>query len=109
LQDHELEGLNGPGDNDVDALAGTWVPFHRTLTGKAALSWDDRRIQKLLAKSSNLFDIPVTHRGTVYRYFERMVDKKILQELKKLFRGYQDIVENTRITKVGGLQSPGDD
>lgn len=33
-----------------------------------------------------------------------MVDKTILQELKKLFHEYNDIVETTRITKVSGIE-----
>ena len=100
LQDQELEGPNGPDENDFEILHGDYISFQRALTGKVAASWDDRRIQKLLAKSSNLYDIPVAQRGTVYRYFEKMIDKKIFQEGKQLLHEYEDIIKDLQITKV---------
>jgi hypothetical protein len=69
-------------------------------TGKASCTWDDHRVKRLLARSPDLFKIPVGHRGTVYRYFERMVDSMMLQKIRGLLREYQTIVDDTRITKV---------
>lgn len=121
--DRDLEGLeSGPNDDDREVLRGkfrmlqlltllihligTWVPYRRSLTGKKSSAWDDRRIQKLLAKSPDLFSIPAGNRGTVYRYFERVINKIMLQKVKTLLNEYQAIVKTTAIIKVNDPKLP---
>lgn len=115
--DRDLEGdEGGPNDDDKDVLRGkyhisellslltqiigTWVPYRRSLTGKKSSNWDDRKIQKLLAKSPDLFSIPAGNRGTVYRYFERVINRIMLQKMKTLLREYKATVQTTIIAKV---------
>lgn len=70
------------------------------------MSWDDGRIQKLLDKNSDLYNIPAGLRGTVYRYFERRLDVKILMEVGELLKEYRNIVDDTRIAKVSPILYP---
>lgn len=101
--EHELEGAGFQDDRDQEALFGKWLPFVRDYTGRASANFDDRRIRKMLASRDNLYDIPETWRGSIYRYWERELSKDCLANLKPLLAEYQRTVEKTKITKVRGV------
>lgn len=101
--EHELEGAEFQEDRDREALYGKWFPFVRDYTGRASATFDDRRIRKMLASHDNLYDIPETWRGSIYRYWEKQLSKDCLAKLKPILAEYQRVVEKTKITKVRGI------
>lgn len=105
LQELELESPNGQVDKDIDAMQGVFIEFQRQLTGNANLALDEKRIQKML-RNQNLYSVPAGNRGSVYRYFERIVDRQMEQQLKVLFQQFQAIVDEYKITKVNSTMSP---
>lgn len=100
--EHELEGAEYQEDKEREGLFGKFFPFVRDLTGKASAAIDDRKVRKILASHDNLYDIPETWRGSIYRYWEKQLSKDCLAKLKPLLADYQRIVEKTKITKVRG-------
>jgi helicase required for RNAi-mediated heterochromatin assembly 1 len=94
----ELEGQNFEEDNG--RLFGRWLPFLRDFTGKASATIDDRKIRKFLACHENLYDIPESWRGSIYRYWEKQLNKDCLAKLQTLLADYKRIVDTTKITKV---------
>ena len=104
---HEQEdGPEGRDENDIDAMRGTTIPFRRIWTGKSSSTWPDRKIEKELSKSTNLYNISAANRGTVYRYFERQLDKQMLEKVRELYKQYQMIVNETRVKKVSNSGQP---
>lgn len=104
LQELELESPNGQADKDIDAMQGVFIEFQRQLTGNANLALDEKRIRKML-RSQNLYSVPAGNRGSVYRYFERVIDRQMEQQLKVLFQQFQAIVDEYKITKVSPTMS----
>lgn len=98
--EHELEGAEVKEDKERETLWGTRLPFLGQLTGKAAAAIDDRRIKKILASKDNLYDIPEAWRGSIYRFWEKQINKNILEKLKPLLEEYKRITDQGKITKV---------
>lgn len=98
--EHELEGAEIKEDKERETLWGTRLPFLGQLTGKAAATIDDRRIKKILASKDNLYDIPEACRGSIYRFWEKQINKNILEKLKPLLEEYKRITDQGKITKV---------
>jgi helicase required for RNAi-mediated heterochromatin assembly 1 len=61
---------------------------------------NDKKIKQKLASWKNLYDVPVAHRGEVYRFFEKEMNKIVLKELKVRLKEYQDFVNGWTVTKV---------
>jgi helicase required for RNAi-mediated heterochromatin assembly 1 len=102
LQDleQELEGPEFQEDRERETLFGRWLPFLRDLTGKASTAADERKIKRLLASHESLYDIPEVWRGSIYRYWEKQINKDCLEKLKTLLAEYKRIIDNTKVTKV---------
>lgn len=102
LQDleQELEGPEFQEDKERESLFGKWLPFLRELTGKASTAVDDRKIRRLLSSHRNLYDIPEFWRGSIYRYWEKQINKECLAQLKILLAEYKRIINKTKVAKV---------
>lgn len=98
--EQELEGAEVKEDKERETLWGTRLPFLREFTGKASAAIDDRRVKKTLASNDNLYDIPEAWRGSIYRYWEKQVNKSILEKLKPLLEEYKRITDQGKITTV---------
>ena len=102
LQDleQELEGPKFQEDKEQESLSGTWLPFLRELTGKVSTATDDRKVRRLLSSHKNLYDIPEVWRGSIYRHWEKQINKDCLAQLKILLAEYKLIIDNTKVAKV---------
>jgi len=74
--------------------------FQRKFTGISSAAVESRKIQSLLKKSKNLYNIPVGMRGSVYRYWEKKIDKKIREKVVEILKAYQKVAGDTKVTKV---------
>jgi helicase required for RNAi-mediated heterochromatin assembly 1 len=99
--EQELEGAQIQEDKNRETLFGESLPFLRDFTGRASTVIDDRKIRKLLASNDNLYDIPETWRGSIYRYWEKQINKDCLAGLKPLLAEYKRIIDNAKVMKVG--------
>ena len=97
----EETGETSRGGDDTEALRGTWIPFRQNFTGKYSGVVVERRILKYL-NSQDLYKIPLSHRGEVYRYFEMLQNAKMLKALRSILKEYQETVDSIRSTKVSG-------
>ncbi|TAQ85205.1 hypothetical protein B7494_g6473 [Chlorociboria aeruginascens] len=95
--EEELE-LDNPGDSDIDALSGTWVPIKLRFTGKSSHS-SNRKAANLLESCSNLYDIPIGRRGEVYRCLEHRLNNKLLAKLKAHLLNYEQAIDEIKITR----------
>lgn len=88
--------------DDDEGLKGEWLPFMRKFTGRHShpQTLSDKGIKQKLASWKNLYDVPVAHRGEVYRFLEKEMNKIVLKELKVRFKEYQDFVNGWTVTKV---------
>jgi helicase required for RNAi-mediated heterochromatin assembly 1 len=88
--------------DDDEGLIGDWLPFKRKFTGKHSHppTLSDRKIKNNLTSWKNLYDVPLAHRGEVYRFFEKEMNKFVLKDLKTRLKEYQDCVNGWTITKV---------
>jgi helicase required for RNAi-mediated heterochromatin assembly 1 len=108
LQEVELEAEGDEGcdalrgNDDNEALRGTWVPFRRKFTGKYSASITVRRVKKYL-EIQDLYRIPLGHRGELYRYFEMLQNERMLKALRAILKEYKDTVDSIRSTKVIGI------
>lgn len=96
----QLEGGESQEDKESEALRGTWIPFCRKWTGRSAAAIKDGKLRKMLASTSDLYDIPIGERGRVYRYMEKELNKCMLEKLKENLKGYKAAVDTIRIAKV---------
>ena len=102
--EQELEGAGVKEDKDRETLFGTWLPFRRDFTGKGSSGIDDRKIKKVLGSNNNLYDIPEALRGSIYRYWEKQINKDCLARLKPLLVEYKHIIDSAKVTKVDGFK-----
>ena len=98
--EQELEGTEVKEDKERETLFGVWLPFRRDFTGRASAAIDDRKIKKVLGSNDNLYDIPEAWRGSIYRYWEKQINKDCLAELKPLLVEYKCIIDSAKVTKV---------
>jgi helicase required for RNAi-mediated heterochromatin assembly 1 len=101
LQQVELEDGESPIDKEADALPGQWIPFRREWTGRCPSGIEDKKVKKLLSSNKNLYDIPMGMRGPVYRFWEKKLNKNMLEKLRVDLREYKSTVDSIRIVKVG--------
>jgi len=105
LEDNELDfeqlkDAEFPDDQDQDGLTGVFVPFKRQFTGRHSAGVNEKKVKRILEKNENLYDINVGMRGDIYRYWERQLDRKMLQKLRERMTSYKETVESVRIVKV---------
>lgn len=88
--------------DDEEGLKGDWVPFQRKFTGRHSYpqNLSDKMIKQKLASWKNLYDVPLAHRGEVYRFWEKEMNKIVVKELKAKLKDYQDCVKGWSVTKV---------
>lgn len=98
--EQELDGVEFQEEKEKETLFGRWLPFLRDFTGKASAAINDRRVKKALASNDNLYDIPESWRGSIYRYWEKQINEDCLAKLRPLLADYKRIVEMAKITKV---------
>lgn len=101
LEEAEIE-TGKKDDDDIDALNGKWYPFKELYTGVASRGYSDRKLKKLLDSTSNLWEIPPTIRGEVYRYLRRQLKAKLLQSFREHLTEYQRDVESIKIARWQG-------
>jgi helicase required for RNAi-mediated heterochromatin assembly 1 len=89
---------------DMDGLMGEAVNFQRKFTGTSSATVESRKIQNLLKRHKNLYDIPVGMRGSIYRYWEKKLDNSIRENVVEILRGYDKVVKDLKITKVSFLR-----
>jgi hypothetical protein len=87
-------------DENSDGLNGIWIPFGRKQTGRLDRVVSCRKMSKLLSQVKDLYEIPPSIRGQMYRYFEHCMDTHKLTELKVHLKDYQQHVADFQITKV---------
>lgn len=103
--EQEAVDASGPDDKESDiGLSGRWVPFGRKYTGRHSTFVADSASRRKLSRCKDLFEIPLGERGQMYRYFERQMNKLVMQKFQELLVKYQRHVEDSYITKVS-LQS----
>ena len=105
LQQVELENEDLSDEKETDGLRGKWIAFCRGWTGRCPAGVEDRKVKKLLSSTKSLYDIPIGMRGPIYRYWEKKLNKIMLEKLKSNLKEYKFAVDNIRIAKVGGTSS----
>jgi helicase required for RNAi-mediated heterochromatin assembly 1 len=100
LQQVELEDEESPVDKETDALKGEWISFRRQWTGRCPSGVEQRKVKKLLASNKNLYDIPMGMRGPVYRFWEKKLNKIMLEKLHDHLKQYKSTVDSIRVVKV---------
>lgn len=104
LASHEAELAQEIGGyaekDDFDALNGIWLGYRRTFTGKHYGTKKEKAMKNLLQKK-DLYEIHVSQRGEVYRYWEKRVLAIVLKQVKDHMKEYRETVEMFQITKVG--------
>ncbi|KAH9218255.1 P-loop containing nucleoside triphosphate hydrolase protein [Leptodontidium sp. 2 PMI_412] len=98
--EQEAVDASGPDDKESDiGLSGRWVPFGRKYTGRHSTFVADSASRRKLSRCKDLFEIPLGERGQMYRYFERQMNKLVMQKFQELLVKYQRHVEDSYITK----------
>lgn len=92
----------GPDTKDSDSLRGEWFSFQRKFTGRHKFPrlLTDKQIKKMLATTSDLYEISLPMRGEIYRFLEKQVYGRILKELKLRLAEYDKMIKGYSITKV---------
>ena len=106
-EDPELEekGHKDEDKNDLDAMLGEVVIFQRKFTGVSCSGMESRKVAGLLKKHDNLYEIPLGIRGAVYRYWEKKLDQRMGNDMRRLLQEYAKCVRDTKITKVSIQQA----
>lgn len=92
---------SGIEDKESDnGLSGVWVSFGRKFTGKHGSHLSDSSARRKLNRCKDLFEIPLTERGEMYRYFEKQMNKIMMKSLQEVLVKYQRYVEDNYFTKV---------
>jgi len=99
-EDENRENFSAQDTESVEHLSGAWLPFRRKFTGAHSVPLAEARARKLLRKHTSLNDIPHIHRGEVYRFLEKKLNQKVLDNLLTQLKGYQQIVEDYQVTRV---------
>jgi helicase required for RNAi-mediated heterochromatin assembly 1 len=88
--------------DDNEGLKGEWLAFKRKFTGRHSYlqTLTDKKIKSKLSSWKNLYDVPLAHRGEVYRYLEKEMNKLALKELKIRMKEYKQFVQGWAVTKV---------
>jgi helicase required for RNAi-mediated heterochromatin assembly 1 len=100
LQQLELDDEESPIGKETDVLRGKWIPFRRQWTGRCPAGVEYRKVKKLLSSNKNLYDIPMGMRGPVYRFWEKKLNKHMLEKLRGHLKEYKSTVNSIRVTKV---------
>lgn len=100
--DVELEevGHKDEDKRDIDELIEEEIILQRKFTTVSSGGLNNRKIQDLLRKYDNLYDIPVGMRGAVYRYWETKLDKEVQEDIRRILKEYYKVVRQTKINKV---------
>lgn len=98
LEEDEAE-FGRKDDDDLDMLSGRYYPVKELFTSRPSPGWSDKRIQKELDSKSNLWNIPQTIRGQVYRYFRRNIKERLLAAVHNHLKTYNRNVQNVKIAK----------
>ncbi|KAG4433671.1 hypothetical protein IFR05_010839 [Cadophora sp. M221] len=100
--EQETVDASGPDDKESEmGLSGLWVPFGRNYSGRHSSFVSDSASKRKLNRCKDLFEIPLGERGQMYRYFERQMNKLVMQKLQEVLIKYQRHVEDSYITKLG--------
>ncbi|KAG9242476.1 P-loop containing nucleoside triphosphate hydrolase protein [Calycina marina] len=95
----DLEGGQHNKDNTMDALKGELIFFRRTQTGNAN-SYNASKCFRLLQTKCNLYDIPQTMRGAIYRFWEKKVDASAIKKMRDALKEYNRTVQALQCTKA---------
>ncbi|KAL2062469.1 hypothetical protein VTL71DRAFT_6735 [Oculimacula yallundae] len=98
--EQEAADASSPEDKEVEfGLGGPWVPFGRKVTGRHTAAVVDSAARRKLSRCKDLFEIPLSDRGQMYRYFEKQMNKIVMQKLQEYLVKYKRYVEDNYITK----------
>jgi helicase required for RNAi-mediated heterochromatin assembly 1 len=97
LQELEVEA-GKKDDDDIDALNGLWIPLQETFTGRRSTT-STKKIQRLLKAKNNLWDIPISCRGDIYRYFQRKIKEEAVSDFRAHSHKYLNKAEDVKIAK----------
>lgn len=93
----EEENATSQEAKDDGGLQGFYIAFKRKRTGRSSVV-STQKLKKLLAKK-NLFDVPKAYRGEIYRFWEKQLNEKMLQELKGHLREYRTACDRHKVDR----------
>ncbi|RFU29613.1 hypothetical protein B7463_g6744, partial [Scytalidium lignicola] len=96
LRELELELGETPDDFEEEALTGAWISFEETYTGRATHGYSDKKMRKYLSDKQNLYEVPSNLRGEVYRFFQRQLRKRVVEEYRTNLVPYASAVHNIK-------------
>ncbi|KAL5117011.1 hypothetical protein ACEQ8H_005097 [Pleosporales sp. CAS-2024a] len=96
LEEMEAEAV-AQDDDDIEALRGPRILLSDNHRGKATSKMTAAEVRELLRKTNDLTTIPTMDRGVIYNYFKREVKARILPEVRKVARKYNDAVQQRKI------------
>lgn len=100
LQEREGETTTNEEDEMV-SLSGLWVPICEVYNGVADCGFNEVRVQRLLAEHTDLWKLPSRSRGSVYRYFQRLLKKAILAAFIAHGTDYTRLTRSRKVGKWG--------
>ena len=93
----ELEAESGSVDtDDSEILKGLWVPLVEPFTGRQAFNVTDQQLQRL-HRYQNLWDVPFTSRGALYRHLQRQAKANLRTLFRREAAGYGRLVQDMKI------------
>ncbi|KAF1915851.1 P-loop containing nucleoside triphosphate hydrolase protein [Ampelomyces quisqualis] len=93
----ELEAEAVAQDDDIEALQGEEIILCDNHVGKGGSLITVPEIQQLLRRTDDLTTIPALDRGAIYNYFKREVKARILPEVRKLAKQYEEAVLQRKV------------
>jgi helicase required for RNAi-mediated heterochromatin assembly 1 len=86
-------------DDDIDALRGEYHSFCEHFTGIQTPGYSDKKIRRLLQKTSNLWDISPVVRGEVYRYFRRKLKIIFREAFRQHIKDYTHCSQGLKLAR----------
>ena len=96
LKELEAEGACADGD-ELETLKGVWIPLIEPFTGRETFGLTDQHVQKLLRQYQDLWRVPSSSRGAVYRYLQQKAKAELCNVFRREAEGYGKIVQDMKI------------
>ena len=96
LKEMEAEGKTTD-DEDYDNLRGTRLRLCEPNTGQRVHGIKENKVTQLLEKHDDLWDIPESYRGMIYKYFQKRTKDAIKEGFRAKAREYYEVAQNQKI------------
>ena len=98
LKEMEAEGKTTD-DEDYETLRGIRLRLSELNTGQKVHGVKEKKVIQLLEKHDDLWDIPESYRGMIYKYFQKRAKDAIKETFRAKAREYYEIAQNQKIGK----------